>query len=522
MSSVYDTVEPSVVDEEMLQKAVEEQGPQGQAGRIARDEGVQYHEVCQLCLDYRNILKIDHLWQFTSLTKLQLDNNIIEKIEGLERLTNLVWLDLSFNKIEVIEGLDTLVKLEDLSLYHNRISIIENMDSLQKLHVLSLGNNLLRDLDNVVYLRKFKNLRTLNLAGNPLCKESNYKVFIAAHFPELVYLDFRILDKQTREEALSKYQVVINDMRKEDLLELKALDVKRRDEEELQLHKDAFVEFLNGPYLFESMYADDTEAVKLAYLPGVPQLLDSFQSQMVALCMQVFEMGLEQHHRRKAEVSCFFECSLEAVRENQQKATELVAAFESCRRETLVKMQQTTDPKLLEAQQKQHLDETCQLRDKLMILELQLVDQLEEIIKDFERNITDMVGGFIESVQGIFAQCRDLENNHNERLQEIAVAALDKAAANELEEDMPEGEQLPFFDKDTVMNAVSASHDIHLLKIDKREDELVTRINSWMTVLMKSIQDAEGKRNRKRISEIHHYIDYVKTQLDEVTLHRTL
>uniref|UniRef100_A0A8C9SPT0 Dynein regulatory complex subunit 3 n=1 Tax=Scleropages formosus TaxID=113540 RepID=A0A8C9SPT0_SCLFO len=477
MSSVYDTVEPSVVDEEMLQKAVEEQGPQGQAGRIARDEGVQYHEVCQLCLDYRNILKIDHLWQFTSLTKLQLDNNIIEKIEGLERLTNLVWLDLSFNKIEVIEGLDTLVKLEDLSLYHNRISIIENMDSLQKLHVLSLGNNLLRDLDNVVYLRKFKNLRTLNLAGNPLCKESNYKVFIAAHFPELVYLDFRILDKQTREEALSKYQVVINDMRKEDLLELKALDVKRRDEEELQLHKDAFVEFLNGPYLFESMYADDTEAVKLAYLPGFSlTLLLTFQSQMVALCMQVFEMGLEQHHRRKAEVSCFFECSLEAVRENQQKATELVAAFESCRR--------------------------------------------EEIIKDFERNITDMVGGFIESLT--FAQCRDLENNHNERLQEIAVAALDKAAANELEEDMPEGEQLPFFDKDTVMNAVSASHDIHLLKIDKREDELVTRINSWMTVLMKSIQDAEGKRNRKRISEIHHYIDYVKTQLDEVTLHRTL
>uniref|UniRef100_A0A8C9T7I7 Dynein regulatory complex subunit 3 n=1 Tax=Scleropages formosus TaxID=113540 RepID=A0A8C9T7I7_SCLFO len=459
MSSVYDTVEPSVVDEEMLQKAVEEQGPQGQAGRIARDEGVQYHEVCQLCLDYRNILKIDHLWQFTSLTKLQLDNNIIEKIEGLERLTNLVWLDLSFNKIEVIEGLDTLVKLEDLSLYHNRISIIENMDSLQKLHVLSLGNNLLRDLDNVVYLRKFKNLRTLNLAGNPLCKESNYKVFIAAHFPELVYLDFRILDKQTREEALSKYQVVINDMRKEDLLELKALDVKRRDEEELQLHKDAFVEFLNGPYLFESMYADDTEAVKLAYLPGFSlTLLLTFQSQMVALCMQVFEMGLEQHHRRKAEVSCFFECSLEAVRENQQKATELVAAFESCRRE----------------------------------------------------------------VSLTFAQCRDLENNHNERLQEIAVAALDKAAANELEEDMPEGEQLPFFDKDTVMNAVSASHDIHLLKIDKREDELVTRINSWMTVLMKSIQDAEGKRNRKRISEIHHYIDYVKTQLDEVTLHRTL
>lgn len=39
-----------------------------------------------------DILKIDNLWQFTSLTKLQLDNNIIEKIEGLNSLVNLVWL----------------------------------------------------------------------------------------------------------------------------------------------------------------------------------------------------------------------------------------------------------------------------------------------------------------------------------------------------------------------------------------------------------------------------------------------
>lgn len=39
-----------------------------------------------------DILKIYHLWHFTSLTKLQLDNNVIEKIEGLENLTNLVWL----------------------------------------------------------------------------------------------------------------------------------------------------------------------------------------------------------------------------------------------------------------------------------------------------------------------------------------------------------------------------------------------------------------------------------------------
>lgn len=42
------------MDEELLQKAVEEQGPQDQAGQIAKEEGMQYDEVCQLRLDYKS------------------------------------------------------------------------------------------------------------------------------------------------------------------------------------------------------------------------------------------------------------------------------------------------------------------------------------------------------------------------------------------------------------------------------------------------------------------------------------
>lgn len=37
------------------------------------------------------------------------------------------------------------------------------------------------------------------------------------------------------------------------------------------------------------------------------------------------------------------------------------------------------------------------------------------------------------------------------------------------------------------MNAVSVSHDVHLLKIDNREDELLTRIHNWMSSLLKSV-----------------------------------
>jgi len=38
------------------------------------------------------------------------------------------------------------------------------------------------------------------------------------------------------------------------------------------------VEYLNGSFLFDSMYAEDTEAARLAYLPGVGDLLQAYPS----------------------------------------------------------------------------------------------------------------------------------------------------------------------------------------------------------------------------------------------------
>lgn len=38
----------------------------------------------------------------------------------------------------------------------------------------------------------------------------------------------------------------------------------------------AFVEHLNGPFLFDSMYSEDVEGNKLSYLPGVGELLEVY------------------------------------------------------------------------------------------------------------------------------------------------------------------------------------------------------------------------------------------------------
>ncbi|KAI5934746.1 Dynein regulatory complex subunit 3 [Manis javanica] len=282
MNRLYNSMEPRVMDDNMLKLAVGEQGPRQEAGQLAKQEGILFKDVLSLQLDFKNILHIDNLWQFEHLRKLQLDNNIIERIEGLENLTHLVWLDLSFNNIETIEGLDTLANLEDLSLSSNRIAKIDSLDALVKLQVLSLGNNQICNMMNIIYLRQFKALRTLSLSGNPIAEEEDYKMFTCAYLPDLMYLDFRRIDDHMKELAAIKHQYSIDDLKHQENLTQAWREEEQARREDLEEHKAAFVEHLNDSFLFDSMYAEDVEGNKLDCLPGVRELFETYPSKFTA------------------------------------------------------------------------------------------------------------------------------------------------------------------------------------------------------------------------------------------------
>ncbi|KAK2492710.1 hypothetical protein MC885_002882 [Smutsia gigantea] len=486
MNRLYNSMEPRVMDDNMLKLAVREQGPREEAGQLAKQEGILFKDVLSLQLDFQNILRIDNLWQFENLRKLQLDNNVIERIEGLETLTHLAWLDLSFNNIEIIEGLDTLGNLEDLSLSNNRIAKISSLDALAKLQVLLLGNNQIGDTMNIIYLRQLKDLRTLSLSGNPIAEAEDYKTFVCAYLPDL------------KELAEIKHQDSIDELKHRENLTQAQLEDEQARREDLEKHKAAFVEHLNGSFLFDSMYAEDVEGNELACLPG-----DKF----VIICLHISEYGLKQQEKRKAELDSFNECVQEAIQENQVQGRHRIAQFEEKHLLSSSAIRDESELTNIEKKIVEYGEDITELFDVLMTLEMQLVEQLEETINMFERNIIDLVGLFIEN-------CRDLENHHHEKLLEIAINTLEKMVKGELEEDLPDGVRALFVDKDTIVNAVGASHDIHLLKIDNREDELVTRINSWCTNLVDKIHRDEITRNRKRVKEISQYIGHMQSELD--------
>ncbi|XP_037664412.1 dynein regulatory complex subunit 3 isoform X2 [Choloepus didactylus] len=518
MNRLGSSTEPRVMDDDLLKLAVSEQGPREEAGQLAKQEGILFKDVLSLQLDFQNILRIDNLWQFESLRKLQLDNNIIERIEGLESLTHLVWLDLSFNNIETIEGLDTLVNLEDLSLFNNRISKIDSLDALSKLQVLSLGNNQIYNMLNIIYLRRFKDLRTLSLSGNPISESEDYKMFIYAYLPDLVYLDFRRIDEHAKEQAEARHQFAIDELRhRENLAQARQEDELAR-REELEEHEAAFIENMNGSFLFDSLYAEDVEGNKLSHLPGISELLEAYKDKFVIICLNIFEYGLRQQEKRKVELDTFYECIQEAIRENQEQGKQKIAKFEEKHFQTLSSVRDESELPAIEMKMVECGEDITELFNTLMTLERQLVAQLEETINVFERNITDLVGLFVENVQSLMAQCRDLENHHHEKLLEVSISTLERILKGEFDEDLPDHVRELFVDKDTIVNAVGASHDIHLLKIDNREDELVTRVNSWCAHLVDKIHKDEILRNRRRVKEINRYVDYVRNALDNLEL----
>ncbi|EDM04642.1 rCG34359 [Rattus norvegicus] len=74
-----------------------------------------------------------------------------------------------------------------------------------------------------------------------------------------------------------KHQYSIDELKHREALMQIRLEEEQAKQQKLAEHKMAFVEHLNGPFLFDSMYSDDVEGNKLSYLPGVGELLEAYR-----------------------------------------------------------------------------------------------------------------------------------------------------------------------------------------------------------------------------------------------------
>ncbi|VDM34859.1 unnamed protein product [Hydatigera taeniaeformis] len=538
---VYGQLEPTVINEELLTYACFAEGPTGEAGRLAEIEGIAFDSVKSLTLSYQNILTIGGLNQFISLTELRLDNNIVEKIEGLDMLVNLIRLDLSFNNLRKIENMENLVNLEDLSLFHNAIEKIENLDQNKKLRYLALGSNGVEDLKNVLYLRRFKKLDCLSLADNPISSHSEYEQYIFAFLPHLKYLDYKSILPKWKAEAYEKYQMAVDQMVEQQLEEERQDRKKEEERIFMERCRTAFIDKIYGDALFKTIFERDTDGRQLCQVPTIEELV-------IDACKQLFTSGQEEFQKRQEEERALRDCISAAKEDSKSLALSAIRAYESKKSEILAKLDEIqidAFPMLTESlfcDLRRHIHD---LWNDLMTNEVALVDQIEEVVNEFERNLEEKVSSFCETVQAsskritiftnkgftlkflmrkllalfwqvCFSKVRESALTFNERLAELTLTYTERIAKT----DGPQDENYAIYaDREFVVNALSNSKETHVNVIDLTEEGILKSIHLWFSELMEEMHERdENQRHTNRVTEINLYIDSQRVDLETMDL----
>eukprot|EP00871_Galdieria_phlegrea_P003735 jgi/Galph1/4362/GphlegSOOS_G2969.1 len=124
--------------------------------------------------------------------ELYLDNLCrTSKPAGLEDLSSLTFLSLNNVGLTSLEGLPRLPKLATLEMSDNMIAsgLSVLASATPRLEVLKLGGNRLNSLKELESLSRLKNLRVLDLYGNPVTQSPNYREKLFTTITSLEVLD---------------------------------------------------------------------------------------------------------------------------------------------------------------------------------------------------------------------------------------------------------------------------------------------------------------------------------------------
>eukprot|EP00741_Cyanophora_paradoxa_P020080 tig00021234_g19381.t1 len=135
--------------------------------------------------------------------ELHLASLRLEATPDLSELPNLETLYLNNNRLQAADGLEGNFRLKRLYLHENALTTLRgSLPSLRFLETLTLYNNDLRDLkEQLRHLEGLAFLRSLDLFGNPLAQEDNYRSYVVHRMPQLQTLDRHAVTDAERRRA---------------------------------------------------------------------------------------------------------------------------------------------------------------------------------------------------------------------------------------------------------------------------------------------------------------------------------
>mmetsp|Transcript_9498 Transcript_9498/g.12434 ORF Transcript_9498/g.12434 Transcript_9498/m.12434 type:complete len:686 (-) Transcript_9498:284-2341(-) len=136
-------------------------------------------------------------------TELHLGNKSLTVLDGFEPFVSLEVLWLNNNQLTNLGGLESNFRIKKLYAHENSITNLKGtVGNFKFLDTLLLFNNHIRDLSACLdCLRPCRKLYHLDLFGNPLAEETNYRLKVIKALPWLHVLDRRKITLEERNAA---------------------------------------------------------------------------------------------------------------------------------------------------------------------------------------------------------------------------------------------------------------------------------------------------------------------------------
>jgi len=520
-----ESVRPTVINSELIAEYFQEYNREN---KIFNKDDTPLWDFTHLALSYKNIIDIGNLKGMEKLRKLQLDNNIIYKIQNLDHLVNLEWLDLSFNQIEKIEGLNSLTKLTDLSLYNNHIVEVGGLGKLMELNVLSLGQNRIKSYENVItYLREIPNkLEVLTLEGNPCIKKDlkeEYQLYAYAYLDKLQYLDYHIVKQESRNTALEKHREDIDerDNQKEadkNVVTTPTMMSKERRQQLIEAH------ILIASDIFKRNLAEDEVMQKFTILPNYQDIMQQIDDEVRDKIEEFVDDALKSHQEKKEKIAYWTEILKEGETKAELKSIGLINEFNAKHKKEYGSMNwdQSTDKQLHDYKEWNDIN-LKELEDKLMLVEMKLVESLglanTEFSKDIENinnELTTKITKFTDGVQDLINQFQVDLKDHAYKLNE----EVTKEEENPTYQDIGDDTDLLqlIYDKDILAQFFEQCKENQENKISEKNNVMRSDINNDWKDIKQSLTEAQHDRNRDIILEIIKFTKEKKKEVDDLLM----
>eukprot|EP00884_Botryococcus_braunii_P002952 jgi/Botrbrau1/12658/Bobra.67_1s0023.1 len=351
----------------------------------------------------------------------------------------------------------------------------------------------------------------LTLEDNPLAQGSEYRSRAISHLPNVTYLDHRLVSGPEVQAAVEQHQDEVT-------------EIKEREEQEAAKESAAagaaehaaFVQVINTEgveTLVEDMVKADADWPKLCAIRG---LMDGWADVVTKVDSFVQEFRVimtDLHTKWVADLAAWEAVTAEAQNQRDLHMHGLVAEMEKIRKHALRNAaQQAPDS---EAQIRAALSSCEEAQARLLAYQLESRDVVQDLLAQLESSVQESTQSSRHHITTFLSAVRDLDNGFFENCGVVALGILDKYSGDTSRDvdGVPEEARPLLADKDLLMAALSASHELHLSALDALEERLFSNAITKAAIVTTEKQDWSEAGSRARISEIVAFSDCIRRDL---------